>query len=240
MTPFCSPGESASSSGIVSSSLTRRIPARVTRPSSSNYLHSAIAAQSKGSSSDVWIGDSGTSCFMTNDASKMLCVRPPLPDQREVTTCDGTRLRVECVGNIEVVCHGRSDEPIRLCDVSYVPDLRFNLFSFHNAQQTHVINLDAAGAHIVGENLTLPCEKSESYLRASRLAPGTVGAKPRTNRPLASQISARLSRCVPYCPPSALNSYDFWVRRRFWGLMQHMMICWNRSPLPPLVLFGGN
>ncbi|CAM9849152.1 unnamed protein product, partial [Ascophyllum nodosum] len=99
----------------------------------------AFAIQSKGNSSDVWIGDSGASCHMTNEASKMYCVRPLFPDQGEVTTSDGTRLRVECVGNINVVFHGRNDEPITLCDVSYVPDLRFNLFSFHKAQETHVI-----------------------------------------------------------------------------------------------------
>ena len=54
----------------------------------------------------------------------------------------------------------------------------------------------------MGKNLTFPCEKSGSYLRATRLVPGTVGAKPRTNRALASQISAPLSRRVPSFPPS--------------------------------------
>ena len=97
-----------------------------------------------------------------------------------------------------MVFHGRSDEPITLCDVSYVP-----------AQQTHVIILDAAGAHIVGENLTFPCEKSESYLRASRRTFGPVEAKPRTNRALASQISAPQSSCVSACPSSALNNSWF-------------------------------
>ena len=48
---------------------------------------------------------------------------------------DGTRVKVECVGNIDVISHGRSDEPITMTDVSYVPDLKFNLFSFHKAQQ---------------------------------------------------------------------------------------------------------
>ena len=77
------------------------------------------------------------------------------------------------------------------------------------AQRTHVIILDAAGAHIVRKKLTFPCDKSGSYLRASRLAPGTVGAKTRTNRALASQISVPLSSCVPSCPPSALNTALF-------------------------------
>ena len=105
--------------------------------------------------------------------------------------------------------HGRSDEPITLCDVSYGPSLKFNIFSFQKAQQKHVIILDPEGAHIVGENFILPCEKSGSYLRVTRLPPGTVGAKPRTNRDLASQIAAPLSSCELFCPPSVPRSSQF-------------------------------
>ena len=86
MTQFCPPGESVDLSGIVSSS------------SAGIILTSEFAAQSQNCRSDVWIGGSGASCHMTNDASKMYCVRPPLPDQREVITSDGTRLRVDYVG----------------------------------------------------------------------------------------------------------------------------------------------
>ena len=139
-----------------------------------------------------------------NDTSKMYCMRPPHFDQKEVITSDGSRLKVKCVGNIDVIFHGRSDEPIAMIDVSYVPDLKFNLF--HKAQQTHVIILDAPGAHIMGKNLTFPCEKGGLYLRATRLAVGTVGAKPRTNRALASQISTPLCSCVPSFPPSVPSS----------------------------------
>ena len=92
-----------------------------------------------------------------------------------------------------------------LCDASYVPGLRFNFFSFHKAQQTPVTILDAVRAHIVGKNLTFSCEKSISYLRASRRTPGTVGAKARTNQALASQISTPLSSCVPPCSQSVPN-----------------------------------
>ena len=139
------------------------------RPISSNYLPSAFAAQSKDNSSDVWIRDSGASChIMMNDTRKMYCGKPPASDQRTVTTSDGTRQRVEYIGNVDVVFHGRSDEPITLCDVSYVPGLRFNLSSFHKAQHMHVIVLDAAGAHNVGEILLsyarrvdLTCERAD-------------------------------------------------------------------------------
>ena len=44
-------------------------------------------------------------------------------------------------------------------------------------------------------------------MQATRLVPGTVGAKPRTNRALASQISAPLSNSyVPSFPPSVPSS----------------------------------
>ena len=198
MTQFRPPGESLDLSGIVSSNSARILPIN------------AFAAQSQSKRSEFWIGDSGASCHTTNDASKMYCVRPPLSDQRELITSDGTGLRVECVENIDAVFHGRSDEAITLCDVSYVPDLKFNFSSFHKAQQTHVIILDAAEAHIAGGNLAFACKKRRSYLRASRLAPGTVRAKPRTNRALiASPISTPLSSCVPPCPPRVPSSVRF-------------------------------
>ena len=56
MTQFCPPGESVDLSGFVSSSSARIVPT------------SAFAAQSYNSSRDFWIGDSGASCHMTNDA----------------------------------------------------------------------------------------------------------------------------------------------------------------------------
>ena len=116
MTQFCPPGESVHSSGIVCSSSAQITP------------NIAFTVQSHNSRSDFWIGDSGASCHMTNDACKMYCMRPPPSGQQEVITSDGTRVRVECVGNIDVVFHGRSDENITLCDVSYVPGLKFFFF----------------------------------------------------------------------------------------------------------------
>ena len=52
-------------SGFVSNSSARIVP------------NSAFASQSHKSRSDFWVGDSGASCHMTNDASKMYCMRPP-------------------------------------------------------------------------------------------------------------------------------------------------------------------
>ena len=79
--------------------------------------------------------------------------KTPPSDQRGIIISDGARLRVEGIGNIDVLFHGRSEERITLCDVSYVPDLKFVLFSFHKAQQTHVTILDAAGDHIIEKKI---------------------------------------------------------------------------------------
>ena len=79
------------------------------------------------------------------------------------------------VGNIGVVFHGSDDEPITLYDVSYLPSLRFSLFSFHELQQTHVIILDVIESHIMGIHHTLPCDKNGSYMKANWRTLGTVG-----------------------------------------------------------------
>ena len=47
---------------------------------------------------------------------------PPAPHVLRETP--PTRLKAEYVGNIDVVFHGRNDEPITLCDVSYIQGLR--------------------------------------------------------------------------------------------------------------------
>ena len=58
-------------SGFVSNSSARIVP------------NSEFASQSLKSRSDFCVGDSGASCHMTNDASKMYCMRPPHFDQNK-------------------------------------------------------------------------------------------------------------------------------------------------------------
>ena len=54
----------------------------VSNSSARIVLNSAFASQSHNSHSDFWISDSGASCHMTNDASKMYCMRPLHFDQK--------------------------------------------------------------------------------------------------------------------------------------------------------------
>ena len=144
-----------------------------------SYLHSAFVVQSGSNENDVWIADSGASCHMTHDGTRMYNVRPPPPGRDTITIGDRRRISVEYVGNMDVIFHGKGDQRITLLDVAYVPNLGFNLYSLHAVQRTHLIVSDASGTHIIGANLTFPRSSSGSYLRATRLPAGTVGARRR-------------------------------------------------------------
>ena len=68
--------------------------------------------------------------------------------------------------------HSRTDYPVTLYDVSFVPDLGFNLFSFHVVQEKHEIILHKTGAHLLGGRLVFPRKCNGSSLRATRVLPG--------------------------------------------------------------------
>ena len=109
---------------------------------------------------------------MTHDITRMYNVRPPPPGRETITIGDRRRIKVEHIGNMDVISHGTSDQRIPLTDVAYVPGLGFSLYSLHAVQRTHLIVSDASGTHILGENLTFPRSSSGSYLRATGSPPG--------------------------------------------------------------------
>ena len=104
---------------------------------------------------------------------------------------------------MDVIFHGKRDQRITLIDVAYVPDLGFNLYSLHAVQRTHLIVSDASGTHIIGANLTFPRSSCGSYLRATRIPAGTVGARRRQGEMHATNLIRQLRHPVP--PPSARN-----------------------------------
>ena len=58
--------------------------------------------------------------------------------------------------------------------ISYqIPDLGFNLFSFHVVQEKHEIILNKTGAHLLNGRLVFPRKRNGSSLRATRVMPGT-------------------------------------------------------------------
>ena len=95
--------------------------------------------QSGSNEDDVWITDSGASCHMTHDRTRIYNVRPPPSGRETITIEDRPRIKVEYIGNMDVIFHGKTDQRITLMDVVYGPGLGFNLYSLHAAQRTHLI-----------------------------------------------------------------------------------------------------
>ena len=106
---------------------------------------------------------------------------------------------------MDVIFHGKSDQRITLIDVTYVPDLGFNLYLLHAVQITHLIVSDASGTHILGANLTFPRSSTGSYLRATRLPAGTVGARRRQGDMRATNLLRQLGHPIPP-PPQEIPS----------------------------------
>ena len=129
----------------------------------------------------------------------MYNARPPPPGRETITIGDRRRIKVEYIGNMDVIFQGKRDQRTTLIDVAYVPDLGFNLYSLHAVQRTHLIVSDASGTHIIGANLTFPRSSSESYLRATRLPAGTVGARRRQGDMRATNLLRQLGHPIP--PP---------------------------------------
>ena len=130
--------------------------------------------------------------------------RPPPLGRETITIGDRRRIKVEYIGNMNVIFHGNSDQRITLIDVVYVPDLGFNLYSLHDVQRTHLIVSDASGTHIIGANLTFPRSSSGSYWRAIRLPAGTVETRRRQRRRQGDMRATNLLRQLghPIPPPS--------------------------------------
>ena len=199
------------------------------------YLHSAFVVQSGSNEDDVWIADSGASCHMTHDRTRMYNMRPPRPGRETITIGDRRRIKVEYIGNMDVNFHGKSDQRITLIDVAYVPDLGFKLYSLHAIQKTHLIVLDASGTHIIGANLTFPRSSSGSYL----LPAGTAGARRRQGDMRATNVLRQLRHSIPppsqEIPPAETCARLICKIQLFRELLQY----WNRPPFPLTVLCWG-
>ena len=177
--------------------------AQFTSPGKSHVPNESVEGDTTVSGSNenyVWIADSGASCHMTHDGTRMYNARPPPPGRETITIGDRRRIKVDYVGNMDVIFHGKSDQRIILIDVAYVPYLGFNLYSLYAVQRTRLIVSGASGTHIIGANLTSPRSSSGPYLRATRLPAGTVGARRRQGDMRAKNVLRQLGHPIP--PPS--------------------------------------
>ena len=122
---------------------------------------------------------------------------------------------------MDVIFHGKGDQRITLIDVAHVPDLRFNLYSLHAVQRTHLIVSDASGTHLIEANLTFPRSSSGSYLRATRLPAGTVGARRRQGGMRATNLLRQLGHPIPppsqEPPPPPQEHVRDWFKFKYFG-----------------------
>ena len=109
---------------------------------------------------------------MTGNAYLMYDTRPPPPRRSRIILSDGSINKVQFIGKIDLVFHSSTDYPVTLYDVSFVPDLGFNLFSFRLVQEKYEIILNKTGAHLLDGRLVLPRSCNGSSLRATRVLPG--------------------------------------------------------------------
>ena len=84
---------------------------------------------------------------MTCNADMMYDTRPPSPHRSRIIPGNDSIRKVQLVGKLHLVFHSRTDHPVTLHDVSFMPDLGFNLFSFQVVQEKHEIILNKTGAH---------------------------------------------------------------------------------------------
>ena len=68
---------------------------------------------------------------MTRNADMMHDTKPPSPHRSRIILGDGSIRKVQFVGKLDLAFHSRTDHTVTLHDVSFVPDLGLNLFSFH-------------------------------------------------------------------------------------------------------------
>ena len=209
-----------------------------------SYLHSAFIVQSVSNEDDVWIADSGASCHMTYDRTRMYNTRPPPPGRETITSGDRRRIKVEHIGNKDVIFHVKSDQRIILIDVAYVPDLVLNLYSLHAVQKTHLIVSGASGTHIIGANLTFPRSSSGSYLRATRLPAGTAGARRRQGDMRATnlrKIRTHLDLLVTVLEPTPFPPLSSVLGEiRFVGKTPSRPACRIGTPLAAVALTSGS
>ena len=205
----------------------------VTVPGS--YLHNAFVVQSGSSEDDVCIADSGASCHMTHDRPRIYNMSP-LPLGREtITIGDRRKIKVEYIGNMDGIFHGKTDQRIAFIDVAYVPGLGFNMYSLHAVQRTHLIVSDASGTHIIGINLTFPRSSSGSYLLATRLPAGNVGARRRQGDMRATNLLRQLRHPIPPPPQETPPPAETCARLVCMIQMSRELLqYWNRPPFPSL------
>jgi hypothetical protein len=121
---------------------------------------------------NIWIGDSGASCHVTQSDVRMF---DSVTSNKHIIVGGGTKLPVLKTGKVKVAFEGRDGmyQNVVLQEVNYVPDMGMNLFSFNRA-------LDS-GADLFSDNKTMVIQKGKKEIHfKSKIQVGSsylLGAK---------------------------------------------------------------
>ena len=158
---------------------------------------------------------------MTHDRIILYNLSPPPSGCETIMIGDRRKIKVEYIGNMDVIFHGQTDQRTRLIDAAYVVGLGFNLFSLHAVQKTQLIVSDASSTHVINTNLTFPRSSSRSYLRATRLPAGTVGTRRGQGHMRATNLLRELRHNGPpppqEIPPPQKHVRDWYARLKCFG-----------------------
>ena len=122
------------------------------------------------------IGDSGASRHTFGDDTIVRNKRLPAAEEAYLIIGDGERLPVACYGDLDLVLHceryGKpwSNVRVTLKNVAVVPGIWFDLISFNQIQETHLVLLDKEGAHILGSKIFFTKHANENYVQATKVA----------------------------------------------------------------------
>ena len=134
---------------------------------------------------------------------------------------------------MDVIFHEKTDQRITLIDVAYVPGLGFNLYSLRTLSKEHIVS-DASGTHIIGAHLAFPRSSSGSYLRATRLPAGTVGARPRQGDMRATNLLRQLGHPIPLPPQEIPPRRNMCATGLHYSNISGVVTVLEPTPVPPL------
>lgn len=145
----------------------------------------------------------------------MYDLRPPPPGRESITIGYVRKLRVEYLGNIDMVfsrVYGTSGSRSSMFCMS-----RVLVLTYTAVQRTHLIISDASRTHIMGTCLTFPRSSSGSSARATRLTARSIGGRPRQNSMFANNLRRQLHHPIPP-PPRTIPSLSSHCMSSFSGV----------------------
>ena len=105
----------------------------------------------------------------------MYNIRVPVAEESRLVVGNGETMKVQFIGDLDLVMHCNPDVVVTLRDVSYVPWLWYDLMSFSIIQEMHEIRLNKTGAHILDGRVHFGKNRNGNYVQATRIRRGSRG-----------------------------------------------------------------